>query len=75
MHDLTASSPLPTLLAKVPTMNNRLSTIATRQRSSRLRDGAFALLVTFAAIVGASSVAMAADAAAPAAAQPAALAR
>ncbi len=48
-------------------MNNRLSTIATRQRSSRLRDGAFALLVTFAAIVGASSVAMAADAAAPAA--------
>ncbi len=49
-------------------MNNRLSTIATRQRSSRLRDGAFALLVTFAAIVGASSVAMAADAASPAAA-------
>ncbi len=44
----------------------RLATIATRQRSWRLRDAMFALLVTLAAAVSVSSVAQAADASMPA---------
>ena len=44
-------------------MTNRLSTIADRQRKSRVRDVLFAAVVALATIVGLSSVAVAADAA------------
>ena len=46
--------------------NNRLSSIATRQRSTRLRDAFFAACVAAAALVSVTTVASAADAATPA---------
>ena len=45
------------------TMTNRLETIATRQRSNRLRDAVFAAFVVLGVAIGASSVATAANAA------------
>jgi hypothetical protein len=45
------------------TMTNRLATIATRQRTSRVRDLFFAAAIALASIVGATSVATAANAA------------
>ena len=45
--------------------NNRLETIATRQRKTRVRDAIFALCVARAAAVAMTSVANAAEAAAP----------
>ena len=44
-------------------MTNRLSTIANRQRQTRVRDFLFAALVAVASLVSLSSVATAADAA------------
>lgn len=44
-------------------MTNRLDTIATRQRSSRVRDLLFAATIALASIVSATSVATAANAA------------
>ena len=46
-------------------MNNRLATIATRQRKSFARDILFAAFVVLASVVSLSSVATAADAAQP----------
>ncbi|MBX3154736.1 MAG: hypothetical protein KF773_01965 [Deltaproteobacteria bacterium] len=51
-------------------MTNRLATIATRQRSTRLRDAMFAAFVALATFVAVSSVADAAQAAAPSATAP-----
>jgi hypothetical protein len=44
---------------------NRLSSIATRQRSTRLRDAVFAACVALAAVVSLTTVAQAAHNAAP----------
>jgi len=46
--------------------SNRLSSIATRQRSTRLRDAFFAACVALATIASVTTVASAADAATPA---------
>jgi hypothetical protein len=46
-------------------MSNRLQTIATRQRSTRLRDMVFAAFVALAATIAVTSVSTAAHAAAP----------
>jgi hypothetical protein len=43
--------------------NNHLANIATRQRSSRLRDAVFAACVALAALVSVASVSTACDAA------------
>jgi uncharacterized protein (DUF488 family) len=48
------------MITSTPT---RLANIASRQRSSRVRDLMFAALVAFAAVISLSSVAVAADAA------------
>jgi hypothetical protein len=48
-------------------MTNRLATIATRQRSTRLRDAVFAACLAIAAVVSLSSVKTAVHAAQPAA--------
>ena len=45
------------------TTMNRLETIATRQRSTRVRDAVFAAFVMLGIAIGASSVATAANAA------------
>lgn len=42
-------------------MNNRLDTIATRQRSTRIRDLMFAAFVALAAIVSATTISTAAN--------------
>jgi hypothetical protein len=47
-------------------MTTRLATIATRQRTTRVRDALFAAFVALGIVIGASSVATAADAASPA---------
>ncbi|HEU0032694.1 MAG TPA: hypothetical protein VFQ53_18815 [Kofleriaceae bacterium] len=44
-------------------MTTRLADIATRQRSTRLRDAMFACFVAVAAVIGATSVSTAANAA------------
>jgi len=49
------------------TTTNRLDSIATRQRSTLLRDAVFAACVALAAVVSITTVASAADAATPAA--------
>ena len=49
-------------------MTNRLSTIATRQRSTRVRDAVFAACLALAAVVSLASVRTAAAAAQPTAA-------
>ena len=53
-------------------MTNRLATIATRQRSTRLRDAFFAACLALAGVVSLSSVGTAAHAANPSAPAPAA---
>lgn len=44
-------------------MTNRLDTIVTRQRSTRIRDAMFAAFVALAAVISVSSIGVAADAA------------
>ncbi|MBX3158901.1 MAG: hypothetical protein KF773_23245 [Deltaproteobacteria bacterium] len=46
-------------------MTNRLETIATRQRSTRVRDAIFAAFVVLAVAIGITSVGTAAEAATP----------
>ncbi len=58
-----------TLMLSRFTMTNRLETIATRQRSTRLRDAMFAAFVMLGIAISASTVATAATAANPVAAQ------
>ncbi|MBA3395599.1 MAG: hypothetical protein H0T89_23350 [Deltaproteobacteria bacterium] len=45
------------------TASTHLTSITTRQRGSRVRDGVFAILVTLVAVVSVASVATAANAA------------
>jgi hypothetical protein len=47
----------------VSLMSNRLATIATRQRSTRLRDAMFAAFIALAAAIAVTSVGTAVDAA------------
>lgn len=47
------------------TTSNRLDTIATRQKSTRLRDAFFAACVALAAVVAITTVSTACDAATP----------
>ncbi len=54
-----------TLMKDSFTMSNRLATIATAQKQTRVRDLVFACFVALAAIVSVSSVSTAAHAAAP----------
>ncbi len=48
-------------MTKEVTMNNRLETIATRQRKSIVRDALFIVAVAAATMIGVSSVATAAN--------------